>query len=417
MPTRAAYRATFARDLKAFRSDTATGGSVSALIALKWPWARTESRLNPSDQYEGWFIYRPGAASTADLVRQIGKDQYDPETGTFTPDLNMTNAWANGNAFELHGHGIEPDTDLHELLNQGLKRIHLPVTLCFIPQVGTSGNRYHNLTYGDGSGGTHTRLAALLSPRWVGRIDLLPAGGAEVQTITESGISSGTFTVTYRGFTSGALNHNDSQSTVQTALRLLPGWEEITVVRSGSAGAYTFTLTLTGAPLDSPPLTVTNSTDGILTVATVTQQGTVSPCGGRLWQMGGHVLYQADRYFASGDRLYVSTLVRAYDWCRASTAADFGSRSGLAAEAHEAAPVEELVSAAAQIEAWNRYGALMEDAYEARRIWSLAEATTHFNELQAAYLGQFARHPSLVLDHADQTPVAPPVGSAAGGGG
>lgn len=420
MPTRTQYRATFARDLKAFRTDTATGGSASALIAAKWPWNRTETRLNPSDQYEGWFIYRPSAASALDLVRQIGKDQYDPDTGTITPDVNMTNAWANGNTFELHGHGIEPNTDLHDLINQGLKRILIPVQACVIPNVASTGNRLHNLTDGDGSATVHAKLAALLSARWVGRIDLLPAGTEEVATIVESGpITSGTFAVTFRGNATSAVAHGATAATLQLALNSVPGLEEVTVVRTGSAGLYTFTVTMTGAPLDCPPLTISsNTTDGTLTVTVTRQQGFPSPVGGRLYQQGPHVLFQAHDYFASGDRLYLSTLVRAYDWCRVDSTAAWGSLSGLSAEAHQAVPTEEIVSAAAQIEAWLRYPALMEDAWEQRRIWNLAEVTQRFNELQGIYLGGFARSPLLTIDAEDIPPSAPPVGaaSAAGGG-
>lgn len=61
-------------------------------------------------------------------------------------------------------------------------------------------------------------------------------------TLTST-LGAGTFTLTYNGFTTGALNWNDSAATIQTALRAL------TSIGSGNA-------TCSGGPLNTTPVTV-----------------------------------------------------------------------------------------------------------------------------------------------------------------
>ncbi len=88
----------------------------------------------------------------------------------------------------------------------------------------------------------------------------------ETQTIVISGTpTSGSYTVTYDGRTSGAIAYNANQAAVQAALRAIPGLDKVTVVTTGSAPNYTHTVTMTaagGALGGSSPPQMT-STDGM----------------------------------------------------------------------------------------------------------------------------------------------------------
>ncbi|MFA7296269.1 MAG: hypothetical protein WC211_03660 [Dehalococcoidia bacterium] len=85
---------------------------------------------------------------------------------------------------------------------------------------------------------------------------------AEVQTLTESGSpTGGTFTVTfnsgYNAQTTSALAFDITAADMQTALRLLPGLQNVTVGRTGTTTDFVWTVTLTAAPTadgtTSPP--------------------------------------------------------------------------------------------------------------------------------------------------------------------
>lgn len=97
--------------------------------------------------------------------------------------------------------------------------------------------------------------------------------GNRVQVATINGTpTGGTFTITYGGNTTTALAYNAASSTVQTAIRLLPGLSAATV--SGSAGGpYTITLNVVGGA--SGPIQVNQSqlTGGTASTsqATITQ--------------------------------------------------------------------------------------------------------------------------------------------------
>lgn len=101
-------------------------------------------------------------------------------------------------------------------------------------------------------------------------------GTNEVQTVTLANATGGTFTLTYAGQTTTALNHNAAASTVQTALRALSTIGTGNVTVTGSAGGP-YTVTFTGSlantnvaalVADETSLTGTSPT---VTVATGTQ--------------------------------------------------------------------------------------------------------------------------------------------------
>lgn len=71
-------------------------------------------------------------------------------------------------------------------------------------------------------------------------------GTNEVQTVTLTDATGGTFTLTYAGQTTSALNYNAAASTIQTALRGLSTIGAGNVTVSGSAGGP-YTVTFTGA--------------------------------------------------------------------------------------------------------------------------------------------------------------------------
>ncbi len=105
-----------------------------------------------------------------------------------------------------------------------------------------------------------------------------------------------------------------------------------------------------------------------------------------------------DQHFAANDHLYISTLVRAYDYCRASSGFAFGSQSGVSAEAHQAVPEVEWVSAAAQVYAWHRSPRLMEQAFEERRVRNEADCLRLFESYKRSRLGTIKRDPDLRYD-------------------
>lgn len=77
----------------------------------------------------------------------------------------------------------------------------------------------------------------------------------EVQTLGLSGIpASGSFTITYDGNTSSAINWDDTASEIQTALRALPGLEAIVV--SGSLASQSLVLTFKGVYGNIPLVTI-----------------------------------------------------------------------------------------------------------------------------------------------------------------
>jgi hypothetical protein len=77
--------------------------------------------------------------------------------------------------------------------------------------------------------------------------------------------------------------------------------------------------------------------------------------------------------------IYVLTLKPAYAHCRASGGA-YGSQSGLALDTDEAPTVASWVSAGAQVEAWQRFGHLLDASAGNRQIRDQAQAAILFTQ-------------------------------------
>jgi hypothetical protein len=98
----------------------------------------------------------------------------------------------------------------------------------------------------------------------------------EVQTVTISGSpTGGTFTLTFSGSTTAAINHNAASSTVQTALRAISSIDGANVSVTGSAGGpYTVTfigeLAATNVAAMTATASLTGGTSPSVAVATTT---------------------------------------------------------------------------------------------------------------------------------------------------
>lgn len=113
--------------------------------------------------------------------------------------------------------------------------------------------------------------------RWH-ELDTFSTTAVETQVLTEGGSpTGGTFTVTFNdGLTTTvttALAWDISAAAMQTALRLIPGLEGVTVTRTGASN-FVWTVVMTGAPsalgTTSPPQFTANA-------ASLTPSGTITP--------------------------------------------------------------------------------------------------------------------------------------------
>ncbi|MGE2692212.1 phage major capsid protein [Mycolicibacterium pulveris] len=86
-------------------------------------------------------------------------------------------------------------------------------------------------------------------------------GVSAVQTIDTSDATDGTFTLTYKGQTTAALDHDDAAADIQTALRGLSTIGASNVNVTGSAGAYT--VTFAGALANTQVEAITIGTDSL----------------------------------------------------------------------------------------------------------------------------------------------------------
>lgn len=112
---------------------------------------------------------------------------------------------------------------------------------------------------------------------WVGfALSVTKLGSSnEVQTVGVGAASGGTFTLTYRGYTTSAIAYNAANSAVQTALQALFPIGAGNVTVSGTAPTFTVTftgalggqnvaqLTGDGSALTGGTLTITTSTQGV----------------------------------------------------------------------------------------------------------------------------------------------------------
>lgn len=100
-----------------------------------------------------------------------------------------------------------------------------------------------------------------------------------VHTLAANGASAGTFTLSFRGYTTTVLNFNDSTATVQAALRALPSIGALGVVCGGTAvNGAGMTITWSGTvlnfaknPVELPTITlVTAFVGATLTIVSTT---------------------------------------------------------------------------------------------------------------------------------------------------
>lgn len=411
MPTRSQYRQQFARDMGAYGpgfpqgASSATSTPSNTLIDATWP---ILSAIAKNNLYEGWWLLRPEAAAAGDRVRQIIPGGYDPSTGTFTLDANYSTPVTSGSKYELHGHDFEPWYEVGDLMNEALKLIYIPVQIPYRPNpwTATGENTQLVVNFTRSNGGqtgssVHRTISQLLHAGHILRLDLCEPGATGIVNVITAGGSSGSYTLSYNGYTTGSLFYSDSGPAVQAALRLLPGLEGVEVAFAGSSGNYNFQITLYGVPLGSPWLTYTQGTfNGTITISLNNPLGKLDPMKARLFMNGTDVLAELDRGFSTNnaEHIYVTCLVRAYDWCRTASTTAWGERSGLSVDTDLAMPVEEFVSVGMQLVGWKRSPRVMEEATEHRRVLNLTDCQQEFNAYQAAYLKSATRSPLLKYD-------------------
>lgn len=160
MPTLREYRRAIARELwPGFHHGTTDDTSTAALlIDDTFP---VKSSIDNPELYREKYLLLPNKAA-ADRLRLI--DTYTPSGGQIKPDL----AWSSlggGEEYEIHSNLIRPDTDLVDLINEGLKRCMLVDEFSFSP--GSDVAIRHSLA----------EVAPWLTdPEWVLQVGVLPSG-------------------------------------------------------------------------------------------------------------------------------------------------------------------------------------------------------------------------------------------------
>jgi hypothetical protein len=405
VPTLQEYRRQFAKDMGAFgptpTGGVATDGTASTLVQETWP---VLSRIAKDNLYEGWFLLRQEAGDVGDTVRQIPSGGYHPDLGTLDVDADYTTPPAADEVYELHGHDFEPWHELRDVLNEALKLIYIPVQVPFRPaswlSSGDNLQQVLNFTQGDGSGAAHRQISQLLHSGLVTRLDFQEPSAIGILSMATTGGSAGSYTFSYGSYTSGSILYSANGAAVQTALRLIPGLEAVEIASSGVSGNFSFIISLYGVPLGSPALTVNQGTfNGSIASALSPGFGKLDPLSARLFMNGSDVMAELYRSIdASSNHVYVTFLVRAYDWCRTGTTVAWGGQAGLSLDTDLGLPIAEHVSVAAQLIGWKRSPRVMEEATEHRRALSQADAQQEFDAYQAAYLKSATRSPLLTYD-------------------
>lgn len=163
-----------------FYAGTATSGSSASLLEMTA--APFKTALQADAFFEGYHLFRPGAALAADKARIVRI--YAPSSGQFTPDLAWTNApYAGGVGESIELHAVVPPvgdgiTDLHALINEGLKRIPLVVEFTFSTSSATA--KRHSLA---------SAASWLTRQRWVRKVGRLPSGQTDRSIYTPAEVS------------------------------------------------------------------------------------------------------------------------------------------------------------------------------------------------------------------------------------
>ena len=171
MSTLTAYRRAIAPLLGPYYQGSATSGSTTSILEATA--APFKTALDAAAFFEDYFIFRP-SASNADKTRIV--HLYDPVSGQLTADRVWGTAPSVDETFELHA--IVPPyldglTDLHFLINEGLKRC--PVTVEFTFSTSNATHRRHSLA---------SAASWLTRQRWVRRVGTLPAGQTDRDVYT-----------------------------------------------------------------------------------------------------------------------------------------------------------------------------------------------------------------------------------------
>lgn len=112
----------------------------------------------------------------------------------------------------------------------------------------------------------HSATSGKIAP-----VDDLTAGTNEVQEASVSGATSGTFTLTFDGQTTAAIAYNASAGDVQTALIALSNIDSVSCTGGPlSSSAVAVEFTGNNAKTNVAEMTVTNSTDGTVSISTTT---------------------------------------------------------------------------------------------------------------------------------------------------
>ncbi len=153
------YRQRVAQILGPFFEGTVSSGTTATLTDTSWP---VKSSLSQDDLYRDQFLLRPDAVLSADKTRIVST--YAATSGTLTPDQVWTNAPAANERYEIHGM-IEPWTDLRACINESLKRILIPAEFTITPT--DSEDRRHSLA---------AVAPWLTEPTWVRQVGYLATG-------------------------------------------------------------------------------------------------------------------------------------------------------------------------------------------------------------------------------------------------
>jgi len=124
------------------------------------------------------------------------------------------------------------------------------------------------LTNGDFDDWTLTNVPDYWVPSVATVGTTLKSTSYEVQTLTVTGPpTAGTYIINWtdpnsKARATTALAYNATAATIQTAMRLFPGLEDLTVTSTGTTPLYTHTITFTGQAGNVSQITITNNTTG-----------------------------------------------------------------------------------------------------------------------------------------------------------
>ena len=160
-----------------------------------------------------------------------------------------------------------------------------------VPEIKISRGYYqliHSASSPDAAVGDYAEMSVIDKDDTLGLFSLygLTVGSDEVQTITFSATpSSGTFTLTYNGETTGLLAYNASAETVQAELVSVSGFSGINVTGNVASG-FTVTFSGTAGRMAHPQIT---SNDTLLVGATISHSTSTEGVDGDVLELNKHI--------------------------------------------------------------------------------------------------------------------------------